>query len=530
MTGRSERLRTAIVYAIAVLVIAVYGCVRAGQVRHELEDVLLQSVSLSLPTTAADVTAWARSGQAQAELLARVLNEDLASPRGSDAARYQAILKALDRDDGFVASWMMDTSGRVLAASGDTSVAPSRGPPSAMLVRIGSASAIDLVAQAGRARVILRAAPRGPSFPELNPTRPGNRTGRTTLFYHTADSIIVALSRSNDRRAFPAAFHLPSGIRSLDASVRSQPEHGIADGVRRTPAAYAVAPLPLPGWSLLREQEVDEVLRPVWWRLAIEVALVGTVVLLLAAFVNYWWRASRLRREHELTRIRADFVASASHELRTPLAQIRMYAELLRKGSMRTPEDRGKALDVIEKEAHRLNILVDNVLNFTRLRRQTEKVPSVPTRVDDDIVHVVEAFAPLARERSVCIDTRLEPGLTAAVDSLALRQIVLNFLENAVKYGPVGQTVCVSASATGQWTRIAVEDHGPGVAPDEREVVWQPFSRGAAATAANTTGSGIGLAVVRDLVLQHGGRYAVGDTDAGTGARFVVEFPRFPRP
>ena len=139
------------------------------------------------------------------------------------------------------------------------------------------------------------------------------------------------------------------------------------------------------------------------------------------------------------------------------------------------------------------------------------------------------AFNPLARERSVTVETDLEPGLTAAIDSLALRQIVLNFLENAVKYGPVGQTVRVSAHGVDQRARIAVEDRAPGVPLSERESVWQPFLRGAAASA-NTTGSGIGLAVVRDLVFQHGGRYTVEDGAGGAGARFVVEFPRFARP
>jgi signal transduction histidine kinase len=180
---------------------------------------------------------------------------------------------------------------------------------------------------------------------------------------------------------------------------------------------------------------------------------------------------------------------------------------------------------VIEKESHRLNILVDNVLNFTRLRRNGSAVVSVPTLVDDDIAHVIEAFTPLAAERSVTIRSEVERGLVAAVDSLALRQIVLNFLENAVKYGPVGQTIVVGASAVGARVRIWVDDAGPGIAPAEREIVWQPFVRGALAGASSATGSGIGLAVVRDLVLQHNGSAFIEQGPLG-GARFVVEFHR----
>lgn len=525
--SRHRRERSVLVYGAATLCIAVFLPLRVQQVRHQVEQSLLQNVSVSLPPTSSDVSAWLRSREAQAEILARVLDEDLQVPNRDASARYRKILAALDRDDGFVASWLVDPSGRVLAASGDTSAPPARAQAPGLVVSPGRAlPTIDVIAQAGAARVIFRASPRATSFPNLNPARPNNHTGRTTLFYRRGDSLIAAATHTNGSPEYPRGFSLPTGIRPLDAAGNARPESGVQAGRSGRQVAYAVVPTAFPGWTLLREQEVEEVLKPVWWTFASEAALISAVVILLAALVDYSLRASSLRRDHELTGIRADFVASVSHELRTPLAQIRMYAELLRKGSMRTPEDTRKALNVIEKEAHRLNILVDNVLNFTRLRRRTSQVPSVPTRIDDDIAHVVEAFAPLARERAVCVETALEPGLTAAVDSLALRQIVLNFLENAVKYGPVGQTVRVSAHAVGRNARVAVEDHGPGVLPSERASVWEPFVRGAAA-ASNTTGSGIGLAVVRDLVLQHGGRCAVEDTEAGTGARFVVEFPRF---
>lgn len=522
------RARPVIIYGTSVVCLVAFGFLRVAMLRHNVGQALLQNVTISLPVTAADIGAWARSGQAQAELLARVLDEDLRSPRANDASRYNAILKSLDIDDGLVAGWMLDTSGKILAAAGDTTEGPSSQRASGMaLAQLARGPLLDFVAVAGAARVVLRTSTHTRAFPDLNPARPSNLTGRTTLFLHRGDSLIVAATKSNATAAFPSGFALPAQGEPLNAAARGKPAGGITQSRSGREVAYGVLPLGASGWTLLREQEVDEILSPIWWNLAIELVLVSTIVLLLATFANYRLRSSRLRREHELSRIRADFVASVSHELRTPLAQIRMYAELLRKGSMRTPQDTDRALSVIEKESHRLNILVDNVLNFTRLRRQASVTPAVPTRVDDDIAHVIEAFAPLARERAVTVEHCVEAGLTAAIDSLPLRQIVLNFLENAVKYGPVGQTVRVEARAVGSRARITVEDRGPGVAVTERDGVWQPFVRGTAATAASSSGSGIGLAVVRDLVLQNGGTYGIEDA-VPAGARFFVEFPRLP--
>ncbi len=260
----------------------------------------------------------------------------------------------------------------------------------------------------------------------------------------------------------------------------------------------------------------------------IEEPILVTLLLSLIVLVRSRLRAGRARREQELTRLRADFVASTSHELRTPLAQIRMFAELLQKGTLRRPEEAARALRIIEKEASRLTILVDNLLNYTRLRRRAENatIETVPpTHVTDDVRQVIEAFAPLAAERGASVVSEVAKGLYARVDSLALRQVLINYMENAVKYGPRGQTVIVGASADDRCVRLWVDDQGPGVPRGERDTVWEAFRRGDRAEASAQGGSGIGLAVVRELALRYHGGVALEDAPGG-GARFVAEFPR----
>jgi signal transduction histidine kinase len=118
----------------------------------------------------------------------------------------------------------------------------------------------------------------------------------------------------------------------------------------------------------------------------------------------------------------------------------------------------------------------------------------------------------------------LEEDVVATVDTGALRQIVLNLLDNAVKYGPVGQTVTVRLARAGDQARLVVEDQGPGIAPADRSRVWEPFQRLECAAQSAVAGSGIGLAVVAELVVLHNGRAWVEDAPA-RGARFIVEIP-----
>jgi signal transduction histidine kinase len=106
----------------------------------------------------------------------------------------------------------------------------------------------------------------------------------------------------------------------------------------------------------------------------------------------------------------------------------------------------------------------------------------------------------------------------------------LNLLDNAVKYGPQGQTISVGLSQVGSSARVTVSDQGPGVPASEREAIWTPFFRGNAAAAQGAGGSGIGLAIVNDLVAQMGGRISIPSSANGSGTVFQIELPGAQRP
>jgi signal transduction histidine kinase len=229
-----------------------------------------------------------------------------------------------------------------------------------------------------------------------------------------------------------------------------------------------------------------------------------------------------LKREEQLARTRANFVSGVSHELRTPLAQIRMFAEMLLLGRVRSESDKRRSLEIIDTEARRLSHLVENVLQIARSENGHLHVNPTNMRIAPIIRECVESFSILGQARTIDFRMELQEDLVAPVDSAALRQIVLNLLDNAAKYGPVGQRVVAGVALFDNAARIWVDDEGAGVPVRERERVFDPFYR--IRDAQHATGSGIGLAVVRELVALHGGEVWIEDAP-DAGARVVVQFP-----
>ncbi len=539
--------------AIAWRVTWVYGAVR---------EELGKQLVLSLASTGASLQSWRATHLGHAELAASVLGEDAVTQQ----RRFHIVGERLAQREGFSDGWLVTAAGDLAASLRGTPlpakyrVAPGDGALSATYVlrcpggeatagtcvdfRAAIADAADSARVAGQ--VVFRLPARDSTFTMLRPPRDELRERAAVLapLDGQPDSVVVLVSRGNfgDTRTgtVVAMRALPPPVLAAFRAARAAsvvPVSGRGRGMSGEDVYYAAGAVDGTGWVLARELEAKPIIRQMNIQLAIEETLIASLVIALAALIRNRVRAGRRRRLEEITTLRADFVASTSHELRTPLAQIRMFAELLRKGSLRNAEEADRALRIIEKEASRLTILVDNILNYARLRRRGETralerdeagdgtgVAAPPADVAVDVEQALEAFSPLALERGVRVVSAVEGRPYAAADSQALRQVLINFLENAVKYGPRGQTVSVGACQENGKVRLWVDDEGPGVPPAERERIWRAFHRGSTAESSAQGGSGIGLAVVRDLVLQAGGRVEIERSPAG-GARFVAELP-----
>ena len=234
----------------------------------------------------------------------------------------------------------------------------------------------------------------------------------------------------------------------------------------------------------------------------------------------------QLRREQELALLRTDFVSSVSHQLRTPLAQIRMFGETLLLGRVRSEEEEQRSLEIIVKEAQRLTHQVDNVLHFSRAQRGEVALSLQDTELAPLIQEVLESFCPLAEAQNCRVEASLDETLVANVDPGAVRQILLNLLENAVKYGPADQLIDVRLrKGAGKTVQLLVEDEGEGIPLEDRSEIFSPYSRLERDRESGVAGSGIGLAVVKELARRQGASVRVEDSVSG-GARFIVAFPQ----
>jgi len=231
-------------------------------------------------------------------------------------------------------------------------------------------------------------------------------------------------------------------------------------------------------------------------------------------------RAARV--DAESNRLRAALFSSVTHDLRTPLASIKASASgLLDRSVVYTPAQREEVVRTIVEESDRLNRLVANLMDLARMRAGA-LLPARETVWIGDIVNAV-----LARMRrrleGFAIRVNIRPDLPQVdADPMQIDQVLTNLLENASRFSVPGGEIAVTAARWQGTVQLRISDRGPGVAPEDRERVFEEFYRHDAG--AGRGGSGLGLAIARAIVLAHGGRIWIEGAAVG-GAVFVVELP-----
>jgi signal transduction histidine kinase len=225
-------------------------------------------------------------------------------------------------------------------------------------------------------------------------------------------------------------------------------------------------------------------------------------------------------------RARDDMLAIVSHELRTPLTPIMASAQLLRRRGDRLDDaQRAALLSQIEDRAGHLARLVDDLLLVGQLSAATPVEPSVtvrPTPMDTVVVDAVEAMR-LARPHHD-LRTDVPVGLVALTDPVRLRQVIDNLLDNACKFSPPGSAVDVRVTAADAAVVLSVTDHGRGIPPADLDRVFEQFARVEDPLTMTTSGAGLGLFIVRELVAAMGGRLDL-DSAVGVGTTVTVRLP-----
>ncbi|MBL9106253.1 MAG: PAS domain-containing protein [Myxococcales bacterium] len=200
-----------------------------------------------------------------------------------------------------------------------------------------------------------------------------------------------------------------------------------------------------------------------------------------------------------LERVRRDFVANVSHELRTPVSVIRLNAETLLDGALEKPEVARKFLEAQMRNADRLSALVSDLLEISRIEAGTYAVHSDVVAVLPVLERTIDSVERLAQEKNLTIVCDAPANLAVWADAHALEQVLVNLVDNAVKYTPGGGRIRVGARAEGERVCITVEDNGPGIEPRHRARVFERFYRVDKGRSREVGGTGLGLAIVKHL-------------------------------
>jgi signal transduction histidine kinase len=506
-----------------------------GQSRNELEQRLGQRASVA------------------AALIESTLRLTVQSTAQTAAATYsgrtvdQAAVRRATEDVPGAAVVVADARGRVLAAwppataRRGSSIAGSRGVRD--IIR-GRPSAIELVPGAS-----------GRVATEFGfNTRYGRRIVKTV--YPTAllqgffTGYLERIADNDTDQAFVVA---RSGV-ALGSAGRQDPTQGdlppgesghfTDDGFD---LFYASAPIGGTDWRVVLTVPEKQLYEPIsgpstWlpWVLFIGFAAMAAAALLLllrlargAARLHEANRELELRNEEVLAsdRMKSDFLATMSHELRTPLNGIIGFAELMHDGRVGpvSEQHREYLCDILSSSNH-LRRLIDDVLDLSKIEAGKMDLRPEEVELAGVVDEACDVMSSLAVRKRIRLEAHTDPGIgTVEVDPSKLRQVLFNYLSNAVKFTPEGGNVTVRAVVEDDdHYRILVEDDGPGIAPEDMERLWSAFEQLETGSSRRYGGTGLGLSLTRRIVEAQGGSVGVESTP-GAGTCFWVVMPRVAR-
>jgi signal transduction histidine kinase len=235
-------------------------------------------------------------------------------------------------------------------------------------------------------------------------------------------------------------------------------------------------------------------------------------------------RASKEKLD-ELNRLKTEFISTVSHELRTPMSSIQGLAEVLQGGRVSDPAQRERYLGLLAGESARLSRFLHNVLDFGRIERQAMTYHFAPADLRAIVRDAVEVFRPAVEAEGFELAVRLpDSPVERRVDADAVKQALINLIDNAIKYSGENRMVEVGL-IDGQDAAILVRDRGVGIAPEDRERIFEKFYRAENVRRLRPQGAGLGLKVVRHIMAAHGGEVRL-ESEPGRGSEFRLVFPK----
>jgi signal transduction histidine kinase len=251
--------------------------------------------------------------------------------------------------------------------------------------------------------------------------------------------------------------------------------------------------------------------------------ILGAISLILAAGIFLTHR--NIAHEMALARLKSDFVSNVSHELRTPLSLIRLYAETLEMGRVKSPEKYQEYYSIIRKESERLTGLINNILDFSRIEAGRKEYDFRQTDLKELVHSTLDSYRYQIEQQGFAFEEDIAQDLPpVVVDREAIARSLLNLVNNALKYSQDQKFIGVHLFRDNGSVKLEVVDHGIGIPENEQPRIFEKFYRVGDPLVHNTKGSGLGLALVRHIVQAHHGQVTV-DSAPGRGSRFTISLP-----
>lgn len=236
------------------------------------------------------------------------------------------------------------------------------------------------------------------------------------------------------------------------------------------------------------------------------------------------WK-SRKKEEStlEMNELKNNFVSLFSHDLKTPLAKIHAVADMAMKVNVNNSQENQENFQKIKKEAIELDRYIQSILQVTRIEAGEFNLNIVPHDINELISETIELITPLANIKSILIDFNEEPLFPVEIDVKLIKEVLLNLIDNAVKYCPEESLIHIETSDLGEFFSIVISDNGPGIAESEQETIFEKFYQ-PKNIETNKKGTGLGLYLVRYFVEIHHGKVSLESKD-GEGATFTITLP-----
>ncbi|ADC68937.1 integral membrane sensor signal transduction histidine kinase [Methanocaldococcus sp. FS406-22] len=226
----------------------------------------------------------------------------------------------------------------------------------------------------------------------------------------------------------------------------------------------------------------------------------------------------------EVDRLKSEIISIVSHELRTPLTSIKGYVELVLDGLMgELNENQRRCLEIAKNNIDRLKRLIDNMLDLSKIESGAIKFDIKDIKVKDMINEVLNSLQPLTKEKNIEVKCDIEDNLTAKVDKDRIIQVLINLIENAIKFSPVKGVIEIHAFRDKNYAHIIIKDYGPGIPKKDLERIFDKFYQ-VNFPKIKRDGAGLGLAICKSIIEAHGGKIWV-ESELGKGSAFHILLP-----